>query len=843
MAKSLSSRYLVPVARWSAKARRLVFWIPTFSLLTGFAVSASVYAYLKQREVETQQSVSYQRARETIVQLDLELSNSLLRIQTYEDLLGSNLAKDLEARSYISQALEQTIFHRISIYRILPQNLSGRPSLRHISSVDRRGSLIATAVQIPAPVLPATEEITKNPSYHQTLLYDHHANPMLSLAVRSRNRQHYLYIFTLPLVSLFDEIHIGSTENILVFEPRRGKALTIGKLNEKIIVRTHDMHTEFKHTPQNPQFEFGRGLPHSGVELSFQFFFAKEATNPISAANIGGLLCGLMTLVVSYLFYILTTINRKAHRMIINKTLDLEKTAHDLQEALKGQTHFLGKVSHEIRTPLNLILGMVDLCQESDVEKKLSNYLRSMKSSGEHLLSMIDDLLDLAKAESNDLSFHGKKTYVVQFLSDVAKLCSPDCDAKGLKFYTSFAADLPAVIMCDPNRLRQILLNLIRNACKYTNHGHVRLDVWVKSKKDNHIKIRFEVQDTGLGIPSDKLTKVFDAFFQLESSSAFSDGGVGLGLAIVKDIVKKMDGHVEVQSAPPAGSTFKVDLDFEVLDSTPWIETYRAEDTRQRDLTVVTTDPYLMRSMAPLASHPQVRLSVRSPDALFEVPERSPSERDQRDCTLVLDSESTQVNTQTLVELWKPKYLIFIGKNPGSISLPLAAQSAALGNRPFLTTDLLGGIGFSTRSVRKKQSAVRSDQPEPVKPIFTKNDLNLIVADDDPGNIELYKAYFAKTNWNVRYAMDGLEAWKLYTTEKADLMILDVRMPAMDGFAVIQKVREQESTNHTRETPIIVVTADLLDSTTEKSKQFSNMTLLTKPLKKSTLFDRIQTFV
>ncbi|MBX9769308.1 MAG: HAMP domain-containing histidine kinase, partial [Bdellovibrionales bacterium] len=679
----MRNRYLTPLGKWSAKARRLVFWIPIFSLLTGATISASIYVYLKRREIENQRSTSYQRARESVIQLDLELSNSLLRIQTFEDSLGPWLNKDAGIQSYLAQALEYTVFHRLFILRAGPDDRD--PKL--LMAISRAGSKLPQNQQKPAQsdtIISTIQDLRKSSSFHKAVLYEHEGQTLISVVMISRNNKNTVFVFSLPLISLFDKIDLEYVENIVIQDLNRNRAWIINSSPAGRTAQAFDPSAVDAKANQSFHFEFEKGLPQSGVALAFQLSYAKEEEGLISAANIGGLLSAMITLIISYLFYVLITLNKKAQTMIINKTLDLEKTAHDLQEALKGKTKFLGKVSHEIRTPLNLILGMVDLCEESDVDKKLASYLRSMKSSGEHLLSMIDDLLDLAKAESNDLSFHGRKTHLVEFLGDVTKLCSQDCESKGLKLYASFAADLPAVIMCDPNRLRQILLNLIRNACKYTNKGHVRLDVWTRTKEDGRAQIRFEVQDTGVGIPKDKVAKVFDAFFQVESSSAFSEGGVGLGLAIVKDIVKKMNGQIEVESSTQSGSTFKVDLDFEVMDGASWVNAYHPADFALREITVFTRDPFLIRTLTPMTHHPCIKMTVVTPDEWEAKIQILPSSHH----VVIIDLETAQVELRALSKKWNPQYLILIGKNPSTFPRPARSHSAIIDNKPFLATDL-----------------------------------------------------------------------------------------------------------------------------------------------------------
>lgn len=842
MAEKSKQRSQSSPGKWTLRARRLVFWIPLTSLLAGAALSATIYIYLKQREIETQKTASYQKAHEVLNQIDLELSNSLLRIQTYEDSLGQIPIEKLNRPNYIAQALSYTIFERLSVVRDTnpKNNPNRRINYAIVNRFTRPDSRLTTSMSKyiqSSEIIQGAQALKESASYIKTLLHESDQLPRISMIMRSKSYRDVFFVFTAPLISLFEKVELSNTDSIIVRDLDLNAAwkITGNRKNKKIesIGSSQESVTE-----PSFQFVFERGLAKSGVPLSLQFNYTQKDNTFLSISNMSGFFGAIITLIVSYLFYLLITLNRTANRMIINKTLDLEKTTHDLQEALNGKNKFLGKISHEIRTPLNLILGMIDLCTENNNDSSIRPYLRSMKSSGEHLLSMIDDLLDLAKAESNDLNFQGRKTFLVSFLSEVAKLCAQDYEAKGLKFYTNFASNLPLVVTCDPNRLRQVLLNLLRNAYKYTHHGYICFNAsLLPSSNDAFAKIRFEVQDTGIGIPSDKLNKVFEAFFQMESTSAFSEGGVGLGLSIVKDIVQKMDGRIHVESSSQAGSIFQVDLDLEIFDKTPWIESYRDTEAKLKQVIILSRDPMLQNSLEPLLQHPLLTLHFPDPlESEFFIKNLPSNEQ----TFVIWDQETFDFSMESAIKKWPTKFLILIDHGKTTINNSLIPHTiASLTKTPVLASELLSHLGLSQRQSLKKE--VKAPETIELKTVYVlppKENLKILVADDDLGNIELYKAYFSKTTWNVQYTLNGLEAWEAYQKQELDLLILDVRMPIMDGFAVIEKIREKEAGSPG--IPIIVVTADLLDYTTDRAKQFPNVSLLTKPLKKALLFEQIQ---
>lgn len=826
--------------KWLKQARKIVFWVPVLTLILGIFITLTIYKYLNQQELNYRKQDSYQQAHEAVSQIDLQLSNSILRVQTYEDYV-SGYGRSQISKAYISQALEYTVFHRLSTFKDV--STKKRPNAyKLVMRINKKLS------ELPIPLkndymstpelIDSIQQLIKNSAYHVPIVFESQGVIRFAVLMRSKIRKDIYFLFSAPLLSVFNKIDFGGISNVIVYDVYKKNQWMITQQDNKKIVR--------KVNPNDAQlskdyfeFNFNKDLPQSGLSLGLKFSYVQAASPLVSTSRIIALLSLMLTIIISYLFYVLITSNRNANRLIINKTIDLEKTAHDLQVALNGKSRFLGKISHEIRTPLNLILGMIDLCTESAVDPKLQNYLKSMRSSGDHLLTMIDDLLELSKAESNDLSYEGKKTYLIQFLSDVTKLISADCRSKKLFLYTYFDPELPGKIICDPNRLRQVLLNLLRNAFKYTNSGYIQLNVsLISPMANNRAKIRFEVKDTGIGIPADKINKVFDAFFQVENSNIYADGGVGLGLSIVKDIVKKMNGHVHVISDPKTGTLFHVDLDFEVEDDITWLNGYKLENDLQKNVFVVSTNPQFQKSYSSLAKHPKISLDIISPKDFSEIPlEKLLS----KNSYVILDMLTCGLYLQKLQELSKDKFIIPVGPLISRTGTKADSILVNVDDIPLLAHETLNAIGFSSRS--QNRNLVKSVPVYEVKnnvEALVKKKLNLIVADDDIGNIELYKAYFDNLDWNIQYAENGAEAWEYYNTQKPDLMIIDVRMPVMDGFQLVEKVRSHESTSTAKTVPIILATADLMEVTVERSKEFKMVYFLSKPIKKSVLLEKIE---
>lgn len=819
--------------------KKFLFWIPIFTFILGVGISVYVYKSLQQRELAALQAESFSRSKELINQIDLLFSNSILRIQSYEEYIGSKPRTYKQDAGFISQSLPYTIFQRISIFRKIQNKdpKTGYPKLKVILRVNTKNSTLPPSVSdymVSELSLKGVQRLDAKKTFQEAVLHNFLDVPQISFILRSKTHSDVYFVYTAPLSSVFAKTELRPGESLDIMDETGGLSWTVkGSGSEKAVVASGGVPGP---NTLHHQFNFSEGMPQSGLKLNFRFNYLQQVTLS-SSALIAGLMSLLISFVVSFLFYVLVRQNSLVTRLVIEKTNDLEKARHELEEILLGKSRFLGNISHEIRTPLNLILGMVDLCEEEDTNKKISQYLASMRASGNHLLSMIEDLLDLSKSESNDLQISPMRVNLIQFLDEVARLAGQDCSKKGLRFYASFAGDLPAAIKTDPSRLRQILMNLLRNACKYTSQGHVQLRVCVLAQQAQKTQIRFEVSDSGIGIPEDKLAKIFDAFFQIEGSYALSEGGVGLGLAIVKELVRKLGGSMHVKSQPKKGSTFQVDLDVEVLEEQSWLTAFKVTDNQIRKLQLVSQDPRWVESISVLSMHESIEVHSAQIGSLPGLLARSGQDPYS---WLVIDTTAPGFAIESLKKLGAHQNILLAGNKRQIADANHNLKVTVLDHTPVLATDILNAMGLMTR--QKKKAERKQIQPPVATAHISESESNrtFIVADDDMGNKELYMAYFEGSPWKIQYAMNGQEAWELYLREQPDLLVLDVRMPVMDGFEVVEKVRAQELQAGTPPKPILLVTADALSSTEEKALQYPKVSFLTKPIRKSVLFDSIR---
>ncbi|WP_319471045.1 ATP-binding protein [uncultured Pseudodesulfovibrio sp.] len=269
----------------------------------------------------------------------------------------------------------------------------------------------------------------------------------------------------------------------------------------------------------------------------------------------------------------------------LNQALEDVRAAQKSAEVANlAKSRFLASMSHEIRTPMNAILGMADILWETDLSDAQSRYVQVFKSAGESLLEILNDILDLSKIEAGHLELEQTGFSLAETVDKACSVIEPRTQDKSLEFSCNIAADVPDWLEGDPNRLRQILLNLLGNAVKFTKTGAIRLFVERAPSRTGGIAVQFSVSDTGPGIPTNKLGSIFDSFTQADSSTTREYGGTGLGLAISKQLVQMMDGKIWAESSPGTGSTFHFTATFSPPDTLQPSEPETQAETEQVEL-------------------------------------------------------------------------------------------------------------------------------------------------------------------------------------------------------------------------------------------------------------------
>lgn len=821
---------------WSSLASRHMLALPTITFFIGLALTTLVTSVVAHYEKEHSAALAAQRASDVIDRTALLFSNSILRIQSYDELFELNRTH-LESRiPTLQYALRNTIFKRLTIFHISRPDPQHHPEIldlriTHRIEADKNNLPLApTSHMRPGPVRDAVSKVLKTGSTHQTVVHETDGMVILSVLWKTTLSKDVLFVFSTPLTDLFDNVTLTPQEKLIVSDPFTGQRwqITTDFLNKtkKSIAPVAGIAN---------RAELRDDSTDSGTKPNFEFI-SSEPVGLFPLYKLTFLFGLLFTCLAVYLLWVLLSQNRKISQLVIQKTYDLEEANSNLHDALMAKARFLANVSHEIRTPLNLILGMIDLADEKASDEKQRNYLMSIKTAGNHLLGMVEDILDVSKPDIQTVEVRSKRVSTIQFLDEAAKIITPICLESGLRFYLIVSPDLPLHIETDPSRLRQILINLLRNASKYTPKGYIALRATQNLLSDHTLGIRFEVIDTGLGIPKDRLNQIFEAFFQLESAKILGAGGVGLGLSIVKDLVKQLGGQISVTSKVGMGSNFRIDFALVGEKLTPWTQSFQASFQGTKRIVLVTLDERLSESVDFLKGFSALQVMTFSPDLLANYKEIK-----EVPTVLVLDAMVAALPTvASFVEQFAFERILLVGDSKEPLSRSLHEKAILLDSRPLSPIQLIHAIGLvaKKRDRTVKASAVEAATPKASVPETKK--ISVLIADDDAGNRQLFQAYLEPFPWTLRFAKDGLEAYELYRQSPADVLIADLRMPGLDGFALIERVRAHEKQMGLTPAQIILVTADALEETAEKAKLFPGTHYLTKPIRKRQLLDAIE---